>query len=222
MLVAWHSLDLHLLDHCMFRAACSLGYFGFLCASEFTTPNLSSLYLGVQDIAADSPSAPSCMHISIKGSRTYPFMKGCFIHIGIKRHPLSAAVFILHSKVMVQASCFCYKMDSLSLCNILTDWLRQIMASARVLGNFSSHSFRIEADTVAAYNEVPDHLIQSMGCWSSNASPLYIRMPAEVLATLSKSWPDEVLGVPAVLSYHSSLVHIALCPWDSFSKYVLL
>ena len=102
------------------------------------------------------------------------------------------------------------------------------MASANVPRNFSSHSFRIEAATVAAYNEVPNHLIQSMDCWSSNASQLYIRMPAEVLAALSKSWPDEVLGVPAVLSYHSSLVPIALCPCDSslglasFSKYVLL
>ena len=94
MLVVWHSLDLHLLDHCIFRAACSLGYFGFLRASEFrtTTYNLpslmSSLHLGVQDIAVDSPSAPSCMCITIKGSRTYPFRKGCFIHTGVKQHPL--------------------------------------------------------------------------------------------------------------------------------------
>ena len=102
------------------------------------------------------------------------------------------------------------------------------MASAKVPGNFSSHSFRIGAATIPAENGVPDHLIQSMGCWSSNASLLYIRTPAEVLAALSKSWPDEVLGVPTVLSYHSSLVLIALCPWvsclglASFSKYVSL
>ena len=69
--------------------------------------------------------------------------------------------------------------------NTLTDWLRQIMASARVPGNFSSHSFRIGAATVAARNGVPDHLIQSMGHWSSNAYQLYIRTPAEVLAALS-------------------------------------
>ena len=71
-----------------------VGYFGFLCASEFTLPNLpsfmSSLHLGVQDIGVDSPSAPSWMPITIKGSRTYPFRKGCFIHIGVKRHPLCA------------------------------------------------------------------------------------------------------------------------------------
>ena len=97
MLVIWHSLDLHLLDHYMFRAACSLGYFGLLRASEFTIPNLSSFlsspHLGVQDIAVDSPSAPSCMRITIKGSRTDPFRKGSFIHIGVERHPLRAVFF---------------------------------------------------------------------------------------------------------------------------------
>jgi len=94
MLVIWWSLDLRLLDHCMLWAACSLGYFGFLCASEFTVPNLSSfsssLHLGVQDIAVDSLSAPSCMHSKIKGSKTDPFWKGCLIHIGFGRHPLCA------------------------------------------------------------------------------------------------------------------------------------
>ena len=90
----WQSLDLHLPDHCMFWAACSLGYFGFLRASEFTVPNLpsfsSSLHQGVQDISVDSPSAPSCMRVRIKGSETDPFRKGCFIQIGVDRRPLCA------------------------------------------------------------------------------------------------------------------------------------
>ena len=93
-LVIWWSLDLHLPDHCIFWTACSLGYFGVLRASEFTIPNLSSflpsLHLDVQDIAVDSPSAPSRVCIRIKGSNTYPFRKGCFIHIGIGWYPLCA------------------------------------------------------------------------------------------------------------------------------------
>ena len=43
------------------------------------------------------------------------------------------------------------------------------MTSARVPGNFSSHSFRIGAATVAPRSGIPDHLIQTMGHWSSNA-----------------------------------------------------
>ena len=67
----------------------------------------------------------------------------------------------------------------------LTDWLKRILASAQMPGNFSSHSFRIGAATIAACNGVPDHLIQTMDCWSSNAYQLYIRTPADSLAALS-------------------------------------
>ena len=85
MLIIWQSLDLSLPNHVMFWAACSFGYFSFLRTLEFTVPNLSSfsssLHLSAQDIAVDSSSAPSSMHIRIKGYKTDPFRKGCFIHM---------------------------------------------------------------------------------------------------------------------------------------------
>ena len=103
MLPIWRSFDLCLPDHLMFWAVYSLGYFGFLCASEFTVPSLasfSSLHLGVQDIAVDSLSTPSCMRLKIKGSKTDPFRKGAFIHIGDGRPPLCA----VHSVISYLAS----------------------------------------------------------------------------------------------------------------------
>ncbi|CAH3030550.1 unnamed protein product, partial [Porites evermanni] len=183
----------------MFWAACSLGYFGFLRASEFTVPNLPSfslsLHLGVQDISVDSPSAPSCMRVRIKGSKTDPFRKGCFIHIGgcfihigVGRCPLCAVRAVTNYLVLrgdAPGPLFLLQNGQPLSRNILTDWLQQIMASARVPGNFSSNSFRIGAATVAVGNGVPDHLIQSMGRWSSNAYQLYIRTPPEALAALS-------------------------------------
>ena len=94
MLIIWQSLDLSLPDHMMFWVACSLENFGFLHVLEFTVPNLSSfsssLHLSAQGIAVDSSSAPSSMCIRIKGSKTNPFRKGCFIHIGLGRYPLCA------------------------------------------------------------------------------------------------------------------------------------
>ena len=130
MLVIWQSLDLHLPDHCMFWAACSLGYFGFLRASEFTVPNLpsfsSSLHLGVQDISVDSPSAPSCMRVRIKGSKTDPFRKGCFIHIGVGRRPLCAVRAVMNYLALrgdAPGPLFLLQNGQPLSRNILTDWL---------------------------------------------------------------------------------------------------
>ena len=77
MLFISKSLNMHLLDHCMFWAACKPGYFGFLRAAEFTVPNLasfcSSIRLTVQDIAVYGASSPPCMRVTIKASKTDPF-----------------------------------------------------------------------------------------------------------------------------------------------------
>ena len=47
--------------------------------------------------------------------------------------------------------------------SLLTEWLRQIMPDAVIHGNFSSHSFRIGAATVAARNGIPDRDIEALG-----------------------------------------------------------
>ena len=193
MLIIWQSLDLSLPNHVMFWAACSFGYFSFLRTLEFTVPNLSSfsssLHLSAQDIAVDSPSVPSSMHIRIKGSKTDPFRKGCFIHIGLGKYPLCAVhamMTYLAARGDAPGPLFLFVNGKPLTRSSLTDWLRQIMTSARVPGNFSSHSFRIGAATVAARSGIPDHLIQTMGRWSSNAYQLYIRTPADSLAGLSQ------------------------------------
>ena len=192
MLLIRQSLDLRLPDHLMFWAACSLGYFGFLRASEFTVPTLASFspsfHLGVDDIAVDSSSAPTCMRVKIKGSKTDPFRKGAFIHIGLGKPPLCAVhsmMTYLASRGNVPGPLFLFQNGRPLSRALLTDWLQQTLASANIPGNFSSHSFRIGAATVAARNGVPDHLIQALGRWSSSAYQLYIRTPSESLAALS-------------------------------------
>ena len=161
---------MHTPDQCMFWAACTLGYFGFLRAAEFTVPSLASflplIQLTVLDIAVDAPSSPSCMRVKIKASKIDPFCKGSDIHIGLGRHPVCAVqamMAYLSHRGSSPGPLFCLQDGRPLSHGLLTQWPRQIMAAAGIAGNFSSHSFRIGAATVAARNGIPDHLIQAFG-----------------------------------------------------------
>ena len=93
------AVDVNLHYHCVFWAACTLGYFGLLRSAEFTVPNPASLspalHLTVTDVAVDSMVSPSCLRLKIKASKTDPFCKGCFVHIGSGKAPLCATQAML-------------------------------------------------------------------------------------------------------------------------------
>jgi len=99
LLVIHQVLVLNIFYHCAFWAACMLDYFGFLCAAEFTVPNLASFspanYLSVVDISVDSLQLPACLCVQIKASKTDPFRQGCHIHIGQGRAPLCTVQALL-------------------------------------------------------------------------------------------------------------------------------
>ena len=108
----------------MFWAACTLGYFGFFRAGEFTVPNLasfsSSIHLTMQDVAVNGASSPSCMRVTIKASKADPFHKGANRHIGLGSHPLCGV------QVMITVL-----QDGRPLSGVLLpDWLRQIFSAA--------------------------------------------------------------------------------------------
>ena len=134
--------------------------------------------------AVDGVSAPSCMRVRIKASKTDPFRKGAEIYIGRGVYPLfavEAMMAYLMQRGNAPGPLFLLQ-DGRPLSRVcLTDWLRQILSAAGFQGNFSGHSVRIGAATVAAPNRVPDHLIQALGRWSSNAYQLYIH-------TIPKRW----------------------------------
>ena len=140
------------------------------------------IHLTVQHIAVDAPSYPLCMSIKIKASMTDPFRKGSDIHPLCAVQAIMAFLSQRHSS---PGPLFCLQDGQPLSHGLLTDWLRQIMAATGVAGNFSSHSFCIGAATVATRNGIPDHLIQGLGSWTSNAYQLYIRNPSEVLTSLS-------------------------------------
>ena len=165
----------------------------FLRSAEFTVPNLASyvsnIHLGVPDVAVDPHSSPSCLCLCVKASKTDPFRKGCFQHIGKGEFPLCAISSLLAYLTLrgdVSGPLFLFQ-DGQPLSRVLlTSWLRGILSAVGIQGNFSSHSFGIGAAMLAGRNGIPDHQIQALGRWTSWAYLLYIRTPAESLSRLSK------------------------------------
>ena len=192
LLIILKSLDLNIPDHTMFWAACNLACFGFLRSAKVTVPTLASfspdVHLSLDDIAVDSYEVPTLLCVHLKASKTDPFRKGCFIHIGRGNSLLCAVqslIAYLHVRSKGPGPLFLLQDFRPLYRAALTDWFRRILSAASIPGSFSSHSFHIGAATVAAHNGVPDHLIQALGRWSSNAYQLYIRTPSESLARLS-------------------------------------
>ena len=183
LLLIHNHLNLSVPDHLMFWAACALAFFGFLRASEFTVDSLASFHpdyhLSPQDIFVDSAASPSCLKVLIKASKTDPFREGCAIFIGSSLSPICAVKAVLDYLAVrgfSQGPLFLLSSGRLLSSNILTSWLRSILRSAGITGNYSSHSFRIGAATSAAKAGIPETLIQALGRWESSAYQRYIRL----------------------------------------------
>lgn len=187
------AMDFNLFDDVMFWASCTLAYFGFLRSAEFTVSSLSAFnpncHLSVADVAVDVPLNPSCLQIFIKASKTDPFRKGCKILIGRGSPPLcavQAVVSYLARRGNHPGPLFLLENGLPLARSFLTDRLRAILLAAGIPGNFSSHSFRIGAATSAARAGLPDHLIQVLGRWKSDAYKQYIQTPPDVIIRSAK------------------------------------
>ena len=179
MLVLQSALAVPLFDHIMFWAACCTAFFGFLRVSEFTCSGVfvPGRHLGFDDIDWD---AAGHYRLFLHTSKTDPFHHGCTILLGPSGHqvcPVAAMSRYLAIRGSTPGPLFiCANGTPLSP-SMVNAWLRSILKGAGVLGNYSSHSFRIGAATSAALAGVPDHVIKILGRWSSDCYVRYIRTP---------------------------------------------
>ena len=174
-------------DAAMFWAACCVAFFGFLRVSEFTA-GLSiaparQLCLADVEILAGSP--PSAIRLRIKASKTDPLAVGCFVYIGRSSRtvcPVQAVLAYLTHRGSDPGPFFRWH-DGSPLTPVQVNfYLRDILTRAGYQGNYSSHSFRIVAGTATAAAGLPEHLIQTLGRWSSSAYLRYICTSPETLA----------------------------------------
>ena len=171
-------------DNIMFWAACCAAFFDFLRVSEFSCTGAfdPSIHLSLADVTFTDDHY--CLRL--KSSKCDPFRQGCVVRLGRSGSDLCPVVALsryLSIRGPLPGPLFhCSDGTPLSLV-LVNQWLRAILRSAGITGNYSSHSFRIGAATSAALAGFPDHLIKTLGRWSSDAYLRYIRTPTHVLVS---------------------------------------
>ena len=175
----------------MLWAACCLGFFGFLRAGEFTVNSAfqPSIHMTVADLQADSLVNPTCFKVHIKCSKTDPFRMGCDIYVGRGEGPvcpIRALGNFLALRGSSEGPLFTFSDGRPLTRQQLSSTVQSILHSAGYTGSYSGHSFRIGAATTAAARGVPDHLIKTLGRWSSDAYQIYIRTPVSSIVHVSR------------------------------------
>ena len=116
----------------------------------------------------------------IKSSKTDPPRQGCFTYLGRGQYPLcpiSAILAYLHLREPSSGPLFIDTHGRPLTRSRLSSFIQSVLQGAVISGQFSGYSFRIGAATTAAQCGIPDHLIKTMGRWTSDAYQLYVRTP---------------------------------------------
>ena len=182
-------------DNIMLWVASCLCFFGFLRAGELTVPTEPDydpgVHLNFSDVAVDSKSNPSLLRVHIKASKTDPFRKGIHIFMGTTGNdlcPVNAMLAYLARRGPQSGPLFLFENG-----RFLTRdrFVRQIKSALTAAGvsckHYSGHSFRIGAASTAASRGIPEATIKTLGRWESSAYLLYIKLPREQLAGISKA-----------------------------------
>nr|XP_006822089.1 PREDICTED: uncharacterized protein LOC102806017 [Saccoglossus kowalevskii] len=177
----------------LLETAFLLAFFGFLRCSELTcnartfNPKLNLCVGDVNFIMV--AGQVDCASVRIKTSKTDQFRRGFELRL-FPTHNQSCPASTLHQFFSVRKSMNATPNDPLFLLpertplnrDVFTTSLRTLLARLGLQPQlFAGHSFRIGAATTAASVHLPDHLIQTLGRWSSNCYRVYIQTPEQLL-----------------------------------------
>ncbi|XP_070549867.1 uncharacterized protein [Ptychodera flava] len=171
----------------LLQSAFLLAFFGFLRCSEFTStthkfdPQRNLCFGDVTTTASNG--RVSCLSVRLKSSKTDQFRRGFNLRLFPTGTAICPVSTLLRFMSVRQAMCpsasepFILLPERTPLDhNTFTTFLRTVLSRIGLRPDFfAGHSFRIGAATSAAASQIPDHLIQTLGRWSSNCYRLYIR-----------------------------------------------
>ncbi|XP_071083873.1 uncharacterized protein [Haliotis cracherodii] len=162
---------------------CTIAFFGFLRCGEFTCSSSFDVEANicVEDITFDS----RCI-LRLEVSKTDPFRH--FISLFATKN-LVCPFRSLTQLVWIRRQSGARNTDPLFVDSSFTAitrntlrWLSIILCRAGFSSSgYSGHSFRIGAATTAAQARLEDHLIKTLGWWSSDCFTRYIPTPKATL-----------------------------------------
>lgn len=160
---------------------------------DITVPNKGAFdgtsHLAFSDVSMDQLDNLSTMRIKIT-SKTHPFQVGIDIFVGRTGNticPVTAMLEFLVARGAKSGPLFVFQDGRPLTRSRFVDKARNIPFKAGVDSfPYSGHSFRSGAATTAARQGVGDATIKMLGRWKTDAYQLYIKMPREQQAAISK------------------------------------
>lgn len=167
-------------DSCMMAAACSMAFFGFLRCGEFA--NKASSCLKISDIAFENDNSNYTLHLA--SSKTDVFREGAKVRITANNTSVCPVHYMrqyrdlrLRAGAKPHDPLFLNSHGSVLTRGYVLGNLKKILQKTGHDSHlYTGHSFRIGAATTAARVGIPDHLIQTLGRWSSDSYLRYIRV----------------------------------------------
>ena len=192
----------------LLKTVCSVAFFGFLRCGEFTTNSMHfdpEVNLCLNDITISRDlSNTEFVSLHLKQSKTDPFSKGYHVYLHQVTHsicPVSCVKQYLQVRTLKTANPFSplFMLDNGNALNRYT-FLHMLTTACTQAGinpsGFTGHSFRIGAATTAAKCNVADHMIQTLGRWTSDCYKTYIRTPLSKIAKAQQAMCSWVAFMP--------------------------
>ena len=169
-------------DKSAYWAAFTSAFYGFLRASEYTTPSSSqyssTTHLTVRDVTITTSS----LQLHMKISKTDKYGKSAKLIVGLT-HSLTCPVRAMQKYLAIRrrergGPLFTLQSGKFITRRDVSSITQQLLRSANLDWEFySSHCYRIGAATAAAAAAgLPDHLIKTLGHWRSSAYQGYIHV----------------------------------------------
>ena len=182
---------------CLIQCACIVAFFGFLRCGEFCVLNAkdfnSSTHLCMSDVTFHDDYAV----LKLKESKTDPFRKGVSIQLHKMNHQICPFVVLQKYISMRQTRqigsspddpLFVSEFNTALDRNYFISKLRHVLQLIGYDPNlYNGHSFRSGAATSAGQAFIEDHMIKTLGRWSSDSYCIYIKCSTQTIKHAQQS-----------------------------------